>query len=223
MHAAIAKVAARKRGEASCRCEDCGCQDSSSSEGSVRGEEGSLEDRRINQETLDERAQAIRERGLPVRLFLRELPEDENLYEPRKHAEFVNDPHHPDGGYWHEAPSALLWIELKPLPGFTQLRERRRRHSEAPYHLPLCYTNELHRFDLRNWAAGIRVAKAFYARLREKYDGREAMLHGWVQGATLTLSRRTSVAGPGSLVGDSDLMMFRAAGSYQDRALQVEL
>ena len=224
MHAAIARVRTR-RGPQKRGGDDCGCKDSSSSEGSVRGDEDSLEDRRIGQDALDERAQTIREQGMPVRLFLRELPEDDSLYNPRKHAEFVEDHNHPDGGYWHEAPPVLLWIELKPLSGFRKLRERRRRHSDNPYHLPLCYADEMHRFDLSDWSAGMRLARRVYERLRAKYDGREVLLHGWMQGTTLTLSRRTTLgnASGANLVDDTDLRMFRAAGSYQDRDLQIAL
>ena len=219
MHAAIAKFGARHN------CKSCDGPESSSSEGSVRGEEGSLEDRRISQETLDERSHAIREQGLPVRLFLRELPEDESLYNHRKHAEFVEDPNHHDNGYWLEGEPELLWIELQPLSGFAKLRDRRRRHSEA-YIIPLCYTDELHRFDLRDASDGIRVAKGLYERLRDRYHGKRATLHGWVQGTTLTLSRRTAVevnVRGEQLVDDVYVRMFRAAGSFHDRDLQLEL
>ena len=174
---------------------------------------------------MDERAQAIRERGLPVRLPLAELPEDVNLYNPRKHAEFVEDPNHSDGGYWLEAEPELLSIELKPLSGFMKLRDRRRRHSEV-YHLPLCYTDDLHRFDLRDASDGVRAATGVYERLRDRYHGKRATLHGWLQGTTLTLSRRTEVEDNvrgEQLVDDVGVRMFRAAGSFHDRNLQVEL
>ena len=195
----------------------------SSSEGSVRGDEGSLEDRRLSQEALDERTRSMRERGLPVRLFMEELPEDDGLYESRVHAEFVEDPNHPSGGYWHEAPPALLMIKVKPLPGFTSLRDRRRRPSEL-YHIALCLTSELHRFDLRDGSAGVRVARGLYGGLRERYHGKRALLRGWMQGTTLTLSRGTSVEGGNrSVVDDPDVRMFRAAGSYSDRDLQLAL
>jgi len=158
---------------------------------------------------------------------LRELPEDVSLYNllynPRKHAEFVEDPNHHDGGYWLKLEPELLGIEFKPVPGFTKLHDR--RHSEV-YHLPLCFTDELHRFDLRDASEGIRVAKGLYERLRERYHGKRATLHGWLQGTTLTLSRRTDVEDNvrgEQLVDDVGVRMFRAAGSFHDRDLQVEL
>ena len=112
----------------------------SSSEGSVRGEQGSLEDRRLSQEAFEERGWRIRNEGLPVRLFVDKFPEDDSLFEPRPHAEFVPEA---QGGYWHEPPPLLLRIRVKPLHGFVELRDRRRRHSEEAYHIPLCRTLSL--------------------------------------------------------------------------------
>ena len=195
----------------------------SSSEGSVRGEEGSLEDRRLSQEAFEERGWRIRREGLAVRLFVDDFPEDDALFEPRPHAEFVPEP---QGGYWHESSPLLLRIRVKPLQGSTVLRDRRRRHSEEAFHIPLCYTDELHRFDLRDGLAGVRQAVGLYGRLRERYDGKRAVLRGWLHGTELRLSRHTTVEGNrlGELLtDDSDVRMFRAAGSFHRQDLQVAL
>ena len=225
MHVAIAKRKARKACNRGCQ-EPQGPPSPNSSEGSVRGEEGSLEDRGISHETLDERSQVIQEQGLPVVLLLRELPED--MGAGRKHSEFVEDPNHPDGGYWHSEPPELLRIELKPLEGFTKLHDRRHpsKHNLSGYHIPLCYSDELHRFNLRDAFEGVGVARGVYERIRARYHGRHALLHGWLQGATLTLSRRTDVEGNRRgehIVDDLGVRMLRAAGSFHDLPLQVGL
>ena len=194
----------------------------SSSEGSVRGEEGSLEDRRLTQEVFEERGWRIRNEGLPVQLFVDEFPEDDALFEPRPHAEFVSEP---QGGYWHEPPPLLLRIRVKPLQGFVKLRDRRRRHSEAAYHIPLCHTDEVHRFDLRDASLGVQ-ARRFYGRLRERYDGKQAVLRGWLHGVEMRLSRGTTVEGNrmGELLTDDPYIhMFRAAGSFHEQDLQLAL
>ena len=195
----------------------------SSSEGSVRGEEGSLEDRRLTQEVFEERGWRIRNEGLPVQLFVDEFPEDDALFEPRPHAEFVPEP---QGGYWHEPPPLLLRIRVKPLQGFVKLRDRRRRHSEAAYHIPLCHTDEVHRFDLRDASLGVQQARRFYERLRERYDGKQAVLRGWLHGVEMRLSRGTTVEGNrmGELLTDDPyIRMFRAAGSFHEQDLQLAL
>jgi len=195
----------------------------SSSEGSVRGEEGSLEDRRLSQEIFEERGWRIRNEGLPVRLFVDEFPEDDSLFEPRPHAEFVPET---TGGYWHEPPPLLLRIRVKPLHGFVELRDRRRRHSEEAYHIPLCRTSEVHRFDLRDKSSGVRQARRIYERLRETYNGKLAVLRGWLHGIELRLSRGTTVENNrmGELLTDDPyIRMFRAAGSFHDQDLQLAL
>jgi hypothetical protein len=152
-----------------------------------------------------------------------EFPEDDSLFEPRPHAEFVPET---TGGYWHEPPPLLLRIRVKPLHGFVELRDRRRRHSEEAYHIPLCRTSEVHRFDLRDKSSGVRQARRIYERLRETYNGKLAVLRGWLHGIELRLSRGTTVENNrmGELLTDDPyIRMFRAAGSFHDQDLQLAL
>ncbi|OYV32736.1 MAG: hypothetical protein B7Z80_26025, partial [Rhodospirillales bacterium 20-64-7] len=150
---------------------------SSSADVSVRGEEGSLEDRRMSQEEWDARSEELRERGLEVTLRFSDPPEEPEWYQPRLEAEWVSDEHHEAGGYWHEREAPLLFVGLVPRKGAPRLSNRPRRRSEL-YAIPLCRTTELHRFDLRDPARGVRLGLEAYRRLRARYDGRAAVLRG---------------------------------------------
>ena len=73
----------------------------SSDDVSVRGDEGSLEDRRISQEEFDRRREIIETHGMLVRLIVNPLPEDSDLYEANT-SEWVEDENSERGGSYSD-------------------------------------------------------------------------------------------------------------------------
>jgi hypothetical protein len=202
--------------------------DSSSDDVSVRGEPGSLEDRRLTAEEWDRRVEIIEQHGLPVRLTLDPLPEDPEVYEPDAQ-EWVEDDHHETGGYYRDK-KVLLRIRLIPVhdlgKGFQKLADRPRRRGEDPYHIGLCFTNELHRFDVYDRRNGVRKGQAAYMALRAKYNDRLAILKGKMQRTTLVLNGRTHVhhhPANANIYRDADVRALHDCGEYHDRSLHASL
>lgn len=218
LEGAIGAIRARRGGH-----QQSDSESEASEEAEVLGEEGSLADRRLSQEEWEERAGRLQELGLPVRLFLDPPPDDETLYEPSVAPEWVNDEHHEGGGYWLTREPELLMIKTRPRSDFTHLRNRGRREGEI-YNIPLCYSNELHRFNLSDPASGVREGLRAYEELRRRYHGRTAVLRGRVAGTVLELGRRSTVEGSSSNIhGDRYALSLHAAGSFHDRPLYVSL
>jgi len=72
----------------------------------------------------------------------------------------------------------------------------------------------------------VRQARRIYERLRETYNGKLAVLRGWLHGIELRLSRGTTVENNrmGELLTDDPyIRMFRAAGSFHEQDLQLAL
>jgi hypothetical protein len=158
-----------------------------------------------------------------VRLFLDPAPEDPRLYEPSVEPEWVNDENHERGGYWLELEAPLLMIKTRPRRGFTHLRNRPRRPGEM-YHVPLCFTNELHRFDLRDRGVGVRLGLAEYEKLRQRYHGRAAVLRGRAVRDTFELDRRSVVEGSTlNIANDAAVRSLHDAGRFHDRPLHVSM
>jgi hypothetical protein len=199
----------------------------SSDDVSVRGDEGSLEDRRISQEEFDRRREIIETHGMPVRLIVNPLPEDSDLYEANTQ-EWVDDENSERGGYYRDR-AELLMISLVPVrnlgAGFQRLRERPRRRGQPDYHISLCFTNELHRFNLYDRHQGVQRGKAAYQTLRNRYNGRLAVLRGRVRRTSFELNGRTHVhqLTVNNIVRDDDVWALHDCGSYHDRPLHVSL
>jgi hypothetical protein len=220
IQAAIESIRARRR---PLRDSEPDSASEASEEVEVLGEEGSLLDRRLSQEEWEERVGRLHERGLPVRLFLDPPPDDESLYEPSVPPEWVSEGRGEGEGYWLTREPELLRIKTRPRRDFTHLRNRGRREGEV-YHIPLCFTNELHRFDLRDRSAGVRRGLAAYEELRRRYHGRTAVLRGRVAGTALEIGRRSEVEGSGyNIQSDRDVWALHDAGSFHDRPLFLGL
>ena len=205
------------------RLNDRAKPESDSDDASVRGDEGSLADRRMSEEEWDRGRGEIEERGLPVRLILDDPPEDPEAYDP-DHREWVEDDNHRDGGYFRNNRE-LLRVRLRPLEGFAKMSNRKRRRGEPSYHVALCYTDELHRFDLYDRRHGVQLGLAAYKTLRARYQGRTAVLMGRVRGTSLELTGRTRAEGleRHNLVRDNDLRALRDCGTYAGQRLRVRL
>lgn len=220
LEAAIGAIRSRRRSR---QPSETDSESEASEEAEVLGEEGSLTDRRLSQEEWEERVGRLHESGLPVRLFLDPPPDDESLFEPSVPPEWVSDGHDERGGYWLTREPELLRIKTRPRRDFAHLRNRGRREGEV-YHIPLCFTNELHRFDLRDRSGGVRRGLAAYEELRQRYHGRTAVLRGRVAGTALEIGRRSEVVGSGyNIQSDRDVWALHDAGSFHDRPLFLGL
>jgi len=150
--------------------------------------------------------------GLHVTFHIDPLPTDQNAYGKASK-------------YWDEAEYAekdapLLQIRITKGSHFVEYSGREYSDDEITfdYHISLCFTNELHRFDLLDSNRGVELGKAAYNKLRETYNGKEVMLNGHIQKTAFYID-------PGSKIQDSlpdfitnaDFIMLHNAGAYADR------
>jgi hypothetical protein len=151
--------------------------------------------------------------GLHVVLEIDPLPTNESVYEkPTKYWE-------QEGDNWTEKDKPLLQIHIKKGSHFVEYSGREFSKEEAPfdYHISLCFTNELHRFDLYRSENGVELGKAAYTRLRDKYNGREIMLQGHMQKTAFYIDPDSAI------LNDRDLIMLHNAGSYADRTHHISM
>jgi len=188
----------------------------SSTDVSVHGQAGSPEDRRLDIDEWWRRVELINRDGLNVTLVLDPLPEDPDLYLPATAYEWIDDVNHENRGYWRQKPPVLLQIRTRFPPGAVTLSDRPRRRGEAPYHISLCFTNELHRFNLFDESEGINRGKAMYNRIRERYDGHRVNLPGRMQGGMFELKGR-------DIANDAEVQAVHACGAYHDRSLHIRM
>jgi hypothetical protein len=184
---------------------------------SVRGEKGSPEDRRIDIDEWWRRVAVFDREGINVTLVLDPLPEDPDLYLPTPVGWWVNDENHAEGGYWYEKSPVLLMIRTRFRRGALTFTDRRRRRDETPYHISLCFTNEIHRFNLFDQSDGIERGKAIYNRLRARYDGQRVHIPGKMHSGAFELKGR------GGLASDPELQAMHACGKYHDRSVHVSM
>ena len=87
-----------------------------------------------------------------------------------------------------------------------------------PYHLSLCFANELHRFNLFDFDDGLRRGKEVYQRVINTYHGKEAFLRGYLTNSSAFNIQ--FIIMPDMLVkidDDMDLNALHKAGTYQER------
>ena len=158
--------------------------------------------------------------GMPllVRLVVPEAPEwsyTRDLYQPR----MPNDEH------GDQLYPPLLIVQIVPLPGFPDLMGPNGKIPEGTvdYHISLCFTNELGRFDLYNWNDGVRQGLAVHEGLRERWDGKEAVARVWIAtgGAATVLS--LTVEQEGDMMEDPVVMAMHNAGRFWDRPVHISL
>ena len=81
-------------------------------------------------------------------------------------------------------PTPLLMIKTRPREGkFIHRIGRPVTDAERnwDYHISMSFTHEIHRFDLHNSEDGVRLGKETYNRLRARFHGKEAVLHGHME------------------------------------------
>ena len=183
---------------------------------SIRGEQGSPEDRRIDIDEWWRRKWVFDREGINVTLVLDPLPEDPDLYLPTPVRSWVSDENHEEGGYWHVKWPELLMIKTRFRRDALTFTDRRRRHGETPYHISLCFTNEIHRFNLFNQIEGIETGKAVYNRLRARYNGQRVHIPGTIEGGMFEIKGR-------GIANDPELQAMHACGKYHDRSVHVSM
>ena len=137
-----------------------------------------------------------------------------------------------DNIWWHHQNEfnpqnqdpTFLQIELEPIEEFfLPLARTGQYQPDSPYHISLCYTNDLHRFDLYNFENGVTRGKAAYDRLIERYDGQIAHLRGDMRTGSVLIGPRTVVYDPRHveqfqqpyhLHDDPDAQALISAGKY---------
>ena len=126
---------------------------------------------------------------------------------------------------WIEIDRPLLMIKTRPLQHFIHRIGRRVQQSDVDwdYHISLCFTNELHRFDLRNDDNGVRLGKATYNRLREQFNGKECILKGHQQKDMFVVDKITMLPNNVDINMPEEAVMLHNAGSYADREYHVSM
>ena len=90
------------------------------------------------------------------------------------------------------------------------------------FHISLCFTNELCRFDLYNKDNGIEVGYQKYMDLKAKYNGKEAHVEAKInENAIATVTAIHTEAG--DLFEERDLHALHYAGEYFDRPVHISL
>ena len=156
---------------------------------------------------LIEGIEDIEENGMHFVLDFPDLPQENMLpYQPRTENR------------------ELLKIITRPLP------DTRLLHDQAlvptteynMFHISLCFTNELCRFNLYDKDEGINTGYDKYMALRKKYDGKEAHIEAKIrENAIATVTAiHTDV---GDLFEERDLHALHNAGEYFDRPVHISL
>ena len=90
------------------------------------------------------------------------------------------------------------------------------------FHISLCFTNELCRFDLYDKDKGIHTGYDKYMELRRKYNGKEAHVKANInENAIATVTAIHTDAGDVFL--EPDLHALHYAGEYFDRSVHISL
>ena len=123
------------------------------------------------------------------------------------------DPKHQDG--------AFLQIRCVPIAQyFLPLAKTAQYRPDSPYHISLCYTHDLHRFNLYDFMAGLTTGKTVYDRVRERYHGKIAHIRGEIRTGSVLVGRDTIVIARNgrranhNLFDDEDVLALLAAGQY---------
>jgi hypothetical protein len=155
--------------------------------------------------------------GLDVVLRVPVLPDSDDTFI----AHGRNDPN-----------NILLQIVLEPGPLFLEQCMISDFAPPVPYHVSLIFTYEVGDYlwrqssDKPEFWSRIRMFRALYGRLRDRYHNRQARLMGRVtNGLSLELSRQTQVDGIHSnILDDPDIIAIRSMpGAYTRRALHVSM
>jgi len=165
------------------------------------------EQRRISLQQLIEGIEHIEKHGMRFMLDIPEAPQENMLpYQPKTNNR------------------ELLKIITRPLP------DTRLLHDQAlvptteynMFHISLCFTNELCRFNLYDKDEGINTGYDKYMALKKKYDGKVAHVEAKIHENTIaTITAIHTDAG--DLFQEPDLHALHYAGEYYDRPVHISL
>ena len=156
--------------------------------------------------------------GLHVILEMDPLPTNDLFYQKK--------PKYWDDTAWEEKDVPLLQIHIRKGDQFVEYAGREFSREEAPfdYHISLCFTNELHRFDLLRSDNGVQLGKAAYNRLRDTYNGKHVMLKGHMQRTAFYIDPGSNIQGNlPDFLADADFIRLHNAGSYADRDHHISM
>ena len=93
----------------------------------------------------------------------------------------------------------------------------------------MCYTNELHRFNLYDFMRGLKKGKDVYDRVRDRYNGKIAHLRGKIRTGSVAIDANTVVFEENGkktrlkLHADKDVLALLAAGTYSRDVMHMTL
>jgi hypothetical protein len=171
-----------------------------------------LHNRYIDEATYTWLKDNLTEHGVHVTLRMEPLPESPFFY--------TKKPEYWDRETGTKYEARLLQIHIEKGSKFVEFSGRQFTREDAPfdYHISLCFTNELHRFDLLHSERGVELGQAAYNRLREKYDGKEVLLKGEIHNYAFNILPGSQIqGGVEDFLIDDDFIMLHNAGAYADR------
>jgi hypothetical protein len=176
------------------------------------------EERHLSKDEFDWIADNLHRHGLDVVIHVDPLPDKLELFDKY-------DTHYDDEGIEKKKP--LLQIRLTPGPLFIEIVGRlwtdEEKKEQVDYHLSLCFTSDLHRFNLLDSEDGVRKGKAAYEDLR-KYDGKAARLAGWVHNTNFDILKGMRVEGDlPDMLESAPFIMLHNAGIYAQRDHHISM
>jgi hypothetical protein len=104
---------------------------------------------------------------------------------------------HGPHGNWNPRENAATFLQIRVEPVEEYFLPLARSGSYMPdsgeYHISLCYTSDLHRFNLYDFTDGLVKGKQAYDRVRQRYDGKLAHLRGKIRTGSVKLEEGTMV------------------------------
>ena len=125
----------------------------------------------------------------------------------------------------HAKDATFLQIRLEPDEEFFLPLAKSRTYmpDTGKYHISLCYTSDLHRFNLYDFTDGLQKGKAAYDRVRERYDGKVAHLRGTIRTGSLKIGNNTRVLEKKRVRGKSEKRYNNYYNIYDDPDVQALL
>ena len=164
-------------------------------------------ERGVRPEDRDKLKEVYEKYDLRVRLRVHPLPPEEEKYQiTAKNGELLQ-----------------IYTEPNPKDEFFEMAFKK-VDGANPYHLSLCYTNELHRFNLFNFSDGVRRGKEVYQRIINKFDGKEAFLRGYMTNSSAFNVQYIIM--PDMIVNideEEDMNAMHKAGEYQGRDWHISM
>ena len=157
--------------------------------------------------------------GFKVRLDIEDL--DPTWNDARQAAAF--DPTYDDSKVFLKIRCVPIGTHFLPLAKTGQYR------PDSPYHISLCYTNDLHRFNLYDFMRGLRRGKDVCDRVRNRYNGKIAHLRGRIRTGSVAIEAQTVVYEEDGrrtrlrLHADKDVLALIAAGKYSRDVMHMTL